>query len=898
MAQTEHRSRLGRQAVAAPDSTLLGELLRQHRERLGWSQEELAGRVEPPLSANTVSNLERGRTRPHRHTLAALCDALGLDAAERQQLEAAWHAFGRGGPRQQSPDQEPIPAQPAPAYDSKLSAPLAQLIGRDTELDFIARRLRPGGGVRLLTLVGPGGVGKTHLALVAAERLRADFAHRSLAVDLAPVREPGLVLPTIARALGLPEAGGLSPDQQLRAYLRPRQFLLVLDNLEQVVAAGPSIARLLADCPDLAVLVTSRTALRVRGEHTLALSPLDLPRPSDLADVQVLAGVPAVALFVERARMARFDFEFTERNAAAVAEVCTRLDGLPLALELAAARLHVFSPDALLVRLNTRLGTLVGGARDLPDRQRALRDTLAWSHDLLTPAERVAFRRLAVFAGGWTLAAAEAVVGADQLDGDVAELLEHLVGQSLVRVQPEPDGEPRFGFLETVREYALEQLAASGEEGALRARHCAWSVACAEDADRDLRGPGQTAALRRLERESANLRSAIEWAIAQRDAATALRFAAALWWSWNIRLQFREARQWLEASLAVPTPADSVDTRAWALLGLATLAWLQGETGVALSSVEHARSLVGAASAGRLASWTHLSFGILLATAGEPQQGLAELQAALGRARADGDTWTEAVVLVIFAEAALQAGDLDAAEGSLARAIDLARALGDDWWLATCLSTAGDVARCRGDRAAAESRYDEALARYTAVGQQAPAHLPRNLGYVTLERGETRAAAAWMAASLERCQLTGERQGIAECLAGLAGVAVAEGQPETGARWVGAAERLLHELGTELWVGNRPQWDRALSVATEHLGQEALTGARTAGADQPVERIIAEVLAWARPAEADPKAGPPASRPAPSPVEPAPPRSRQSGVPIAPTTQPGPPHSRAPGART
>ena len=505
-----------------------GDLLRRHRRAAGLTQEELAARAG--LSARGIADLERGARRtPRRDTVALLVRALeaspedeaALFAASRHptalmarlvrappadaagQIAGAVPDAGDGGDHPVAPRTAALEVRP-----HNLPARLTRLLGRDEAVRAVVALVRRA-DVRLVTLTGPGGIGKTRLALQVASELLDDFADGVWFVRLSRLTDPDLVLPTIAVTLGLREAGGQPIAEILRSYLRQRRLALVLDNCEHVAAAAPDVADLLETSPALTVLATSRAALRLRGEHEIPVEPLQLPPtasgPNLVRAPERLTAYPAVALFVERARAARPDFALTTANATAVAEICVRLDGLPLAIELAAARIKLLPPAALLERLEHGLGVLVGGARDLAEWQQAMHSTLAWSEHLLTAEERVLFRRLAVFAGGCTLAAAQAVCaapeGAEPLGVDVLEGLSGLVDQSLVQ-QREEGGEPRFGMLHVIREYALERLeaveasAGSGPSAgsppdaeALRRAHAAWVLALVERAEPELRGP-------------------------------------------------------------------------------------------------------------------------------------------------------------------------------------------------------------------------------------------------------------------------------------------------------------------------------------------------------------------------------------------------------------------------
>jgi predicted ATPase/transcriptional regulator with XRE-family HTH domain len=560
--------------------------LRTHRVLAGFSQEQLAERSG--LSPDAIGALERGdRRRPYPDTIDRLAKALGLGDLDHQRFAAAARSRVPATPATRMPERaEPAPSVPRSASDSapRLPSPSTAFIGREREVAEVGGVLaaaRSADGSRLLTLTGPAGVGKTRLAIEVASRVADLFPDGVAFVPLAAIRDPDLVAAAIARAVGVREDGSAPLAESLSAALENGARLLVLDNFEQLTAAAGVLGDLLRRCPRLTFLVTSRAAVRTYGERELPVVPLELPAPDHDLPLWAAAQLDAVRLFVERARAVRADFFLNQENVGAVVEICRRLDGLPLAIELAAARSRVLSPAALLDRLHQRLGLLTGGPVDLPPRQQTLRNAIAWSYDLLDDAERAGFRRLSVFVGGFDLVAAEGIgclgtdVGlldpadtrAQRPDPVALDLLDSLARKSMIRVEAAGD-EPRFGMYETIREYGRERLAEAGEADRWRAAHAALFLGLSEAAASHVDRADRVGWFDRLDREQDNLRAALDYLIEAGDVPRALRMAAALRGFWQYRGNPSEGRERFRAVLALPDASDNLRLRA-ATLGQA-----------------------------------------------------------------------------------------------------------------------------------------------------------------------------------------------------------------------------------------------------------------------------------------------------------------------------------------
>jgi predicted ATPase len=621
--------------------------------------------------------------------------------------------------------------------------------------------------------------------------------------------------------------------------------LLVLDNFEQVVDAGPLVADLLASCPGVRVLATSRVALRLRGEHEVPVPPLAFPDPAagpdGLLDAEA-AAFSAVALFVARARAVDPGFVLTPDNAEAVAEICRRLDGLPLAIELAAARCKVLSPQAMLPRLEHRLRLLTDGARDAPERQRSLRAAIAWSHGLLSPPQQALFRRLGVFVGGCTLEAAERVCGiGGDLGIDVLDGLAALVDHSLVQRRDGAGTEARFVMLETLREYALELLGASGERSHLEARHAADVLALAEAAEPHLFVADRPWWLRRLSEEQDNVRAALRWALGQDDPSLGLRLVGALW-LWFLRRLLVEGRRWAEDLLAHPGANQPTAPRAAALLAAGHFAWLQGDVPTMRARLEECvairRELGDGPGLGRALPF----LGLAVDNDREAARRLAEEGVAL--CRAGGDRWGLAMALTNLGRIAATWGDDAAARPPLAEAVALFRAIGDGWLLALPLNSLGAIAHRQGDYGEARGAFEEALPCFRAVeDRRNTTQALTNLAYASLARGDRDRARPLFAESLRFGQEHGDRFNPPACLRGLAAIAAAEGDLARSVRLMAAAEGLVAATGAARWPAERLGGETDTASLRLALGEEGFMAAWEAGRALPPDLAIEEAVA-------------------------------------------------------
>ena len=724
-------------------------------------------------------------------------------------------------------------------------APLNTLIRRERELRLV-HSLLARTDVRLVTLTGPGGVGKTRLALAAATDADETFDDGVAFVPLAPVRDATLVPAAIADRLDVQESGVRPLVEDLIARLGRGRFLLVFDNFEHLLGAAPLVTELLLACPGLRVLTTSRRRLDLSGEHEIPVPPLALVDSHRPYSAEELASVPAIRLFVARAQAAGPGFALTEANGPQVAEICQRLDGLPLAIELAAPRTRILSPAALLSRLANRLQLLTGGPRDLPERLQTMRQAIEWSYDLLDPPTRTLLRQLSVFVGGFTLEAAEWVSDTPS----VLDLLTALVDESLLQTTEQPDGERRFGMLETVREYALERLQEAAEETETRRRHAAYCLSLAEHAD-----PGQAVPkpwLDRLQAEHDNLRAALAWTI-DRDQETALRLAGGLWRFWSQQGYWSEGRSWLERGLAGGATAPPV-ARATALGGVGMIAKDQGDFVHAQHCFEESLAIAELIGDEHRAARVLRSLGIVSSNQSEFDRAEELFTEALVRLRSLQVQDLPAIgsCLADLGLVAERRGDPRRAIAYFEEALPLARASGDQVFAAILLSNLSGAYMSIDNWARGEALAEEALVQSRNLGDRFGTAINLyNLADCVQRRGETAGAWERYRESLVITHELGERQLASRILDRVANLLAVAGLPRPASHLLGAAAAQRREIGDTLFPIEEESVAETIATTRTALGEEAFQAAWEAGESLSPVQAVAEVLAIDLPAFAD-----------------------------------------------
>jgi excisionase family DNA binding protein len=776
----------------------------------------------------------------------------------------------------EAPDPDTSSPTPVPLFGMghigqiALPAPLTLFVGRTREIPAL-RALLLRDDVRLITLTGPGGVGKTRLALQVARDVAAEFLDGAVFVPLAAVRDPDLVSSTVTTALGLMEGDGQSPAARLTAALHDRQMLLVLDNFEHIAnaIANAVVIDLLTSCPGLKILVTSRSLLHLSGEHAFVVPPLGLARSVDqnaagaTSSLVEVERVEAIQLFVDRAKAAWPEFSLTTENAAAVEAVCEKVDGLPLAIELAAARSAVLSPSALLTRLTRRLRLLTGGPHDQPDRLRTMRDAIAWSYDLLDAATQRRFRRLAVFAGGFTLEGAEAVVDLPHLDLGSSEAAEEsvldslavLLTSSLIQRTDDPAGESRFGMLETVREFAHEQLVLASEEEAARSAHAAFYLGFVAQAEPELWASAKKELLDSIETEHDNLRAALNWSVAN-EPDTALRLAGALGSFWSKRAHWIEGRSWLERVLQLNALAGTRD-RAVALGRAGVIAGDQGDYEEARRYLAESLAIAEPLGESAIAARALRGLGILASNQSDFALAATLFAQALSQFRTIEDQPGIARCLNDLGLVADRQGDHDRAVMYQEEALPIARTVGDEWQIGIILGNLGGAYYDRGEYARGEALSQEALDVCRRIGDTFGIAVNlHNLGNCVMERGDPVAAIEHYRESLALTKELGEGQLASRTLDRL-GVALHQtGASRRAARLSGAAAAFRESVGDTLFLEEDANLRTRFQQVRDTLGEDVFGAEWESGRSVPFDLATAEAIALADAALASHRSAP------------------------------------------
>lgn len=827
-------------------SHMFAELLRSHRIAAGFTQEELAERAG--ISIRSISDMERGVPHiPRYDTLRRLVTALSLAPEDQRAFAVAARSPGISGPAAAS-----LPP-PETGRLHNVPTPLTPLIDRTQEVAQACALLAED-DVRLLTLTGPGGVGKTRVALAVVSQLAGTFGDGTYFIDLAPLSDASLVVVAIARVLAVQASGHESLGAHLVAHMREKRALLVLDNFEHMTAATPLLSSLLSACPTLKVLITSRTVVRIQGEHVLDVPPLPVPADEPDPPIVLLAEVPSVALFVARARQVRAEFALMAESAPAVAAICRRLDGLPLAIELAAARMSLLSPQVLLGRLEDCLHLLTCGPLDVPERQQTLRGTFVWSYGLLPDPAKVVFRRLAVFAGGCSLEAVEAVCHGPALSREhILDTIEVLVGHNLVRPDHTHEHVARVSMLAVIHEFAREQLELSGEEADVRAAHACYFRAFAEEAERGLRSEQQQQWVQRLDANYDNVRQALRWAHLHQELETGLRIIGGIGRFWLLRGYLDEGLRWIESILSLahstsiqaetepPTELAFLHAKAFHVAG--TLACEQAQFSHAREWYERSLSLRRSIDDQQGIANTLNNLGEVARHTGQYARAVSFYQDSLTIKRSLGDRRGVASSLNNLGVVYLAVGEFIRARQPLSESLEIARAIGQQLSASYALTNLALVSRAQGDLPQAIALQRESLAMSRAGGDIAnTVHALINLGDMACDQHDFATALCTYREGFSLCTRSGEQAAVIALLESTGHLCWLLDRYEDAILLYGTAARLREDIHSPVAPGEAETHRRRLDEVRAVVGEQRFSTIWRADCERPPEHLLSQVL--------------------------------------------------------
>lgn len=791
-----------------------------------------AGHGGQVLLSAAVAELARGQ-------LPGEVSLLNLGEHRLKGLEQREHLYQLAAP--DLPAEFP-PLNTLSAFPGNLPIRPTTVIGRQAEVQAgQALLMRP--NLRLVTLTGPGGVGKTSLGLEIVAGLAGYFPHGVYWVPLAAIHDPNLVASAIARTMDVRERTGDPLIESLKHYLQDKRLLLLLDNFEQVIPAAQVVAELLNAAPNLKVLATSRAPLQLRGEQEFPIQPLELPDISLSTSLERLQENAAIRLFTERAQAVRPSFNVSAENARQVAEIVRRLDGLPLAIELAAARIKFLSPHDLLTRLDSRLKLLTGGPQDLPARQQTMRNAIDWSYSLLDQNTQTLFSRLSVFSGGFTLEAAESLCSLDG-DLDVFEGLTTLLNNSLIRQEHAPFGSSRFAMLETIREYAHERLVASAESDLVQRQHALYFGALAGEAGGKFFSGESYTWLERVEPDHNNFRSALSFLQSEPEyIGLGWEVIFNLLWLWYRRGYLDEARLWYEKAIARALPVGDNPQRAKIREGAGLVAMWRSDLFTAAQWMDEAFEIIRQAGDPAETALLYFNRGVLAVNQGDGEKARALFEAALPLFRQIEQEWFQAMILLHLGNVALSQGDIPRAQEYMEASLSLGKQVGDQWIIASAVNNFGEIDRYQKDYAQAESSYLESRAMFQEVGSYPDvARANCSLGFVALALGDHSQASAFFQESLAQHQQLGVRRGVVECLAGLAALSGLQGKTKQAVRLFAAVRAQFAVLGAGIWPADHAEIERHLSNALSQIGQAEYDQAYEEGSVLNLEDAIYQAL--------------------------------------------------------